>query len=638
MEKIASENERSLTALLRFLNSLAPHNVEHPAAGTLDLTFHIRSREETRDQKEAAEESDDLQKEGGGEVSGDGKDEGLEKLRMVQLKIRTTGGNCKDLVGRQLSAFFQACGVSSQFVWPKGYWDLLSPVAVAQQLAKEDAKAAAASAEVAAIQLQQKQEAKKNHPRLEAALDAINGALEAIASVPWHEALEDKKRIEDQLLAVLVADGWKVGESVKRMWAGERDVRKLCLGLDEGSAKMVARVLVHVQGNDKEHGKMVHVVEGMEGEKDAKDGVTGDEKGGAPREPLSRRFQRHKKSTLTACSTPSKATLMASPSSLRFVSTSLPPLFPVLLSLALLNVAQSFSPSSTFSASSPSSSSHAFSFPPRASSRRVLANEALLDHVPGHKNIRTLNRAIRRKQLAELSLSFFPEKGGGGAVFGPEAKEEELLGGWVGGRRLKPRHLACRGGDCPNMEMCGLGIEACWNPGLVDPGLGGPGGGGGGGREGREAREVEPREGSSERGIVCPVLHKGKVVLNDMFPANCTVEPEEEEEDEFQQDAPAGEGGGGGSGGGGGFGMGGGAGMELGEEEASAGMVGAEQVLPGAGGWAGQVFVLHNVFVDPWGLVFNASHVFRAGGCRPHLRRQKVREGGRGREGEWGGE
>ncbi|CAI7792218.1 unnamed protein product [Closterium sp. NIES-54] len=280
MEKFASENERSLTALLRFLNSLAPHNVEHPAAGTLDLTFHIRSREEIQDQKEGVEESADSQKEGGGEVAGGGKNEGLEKLRKVQLRIRTTGGNCKDLVGRQLSAFFQDCGVSSEFLWPKGYWDLLSPAAIAHELAKEDAKAAAASAEVAAIQQQQKQEAKKNHPRLEAALDAINGALEAIASVPWHEALEDKKRIEDQLLAVLVADGWKVGESVKRMWAGERDVRKLCLGLDEGSAKMVARVLVHVQGNDKEHGKMVYVVEGMEGEKEIKDGVSGDEEGG----------------------------------------------------------------------------------------------------------------------------------------------------------------------------------------------------------------------------------------------------------------------------------------------------------------------------------------------------------------------
>ncbi|CAI7839179.1 unnamed protein product [Closterium sp. NIES-53] len=249
MEKFASENERSLTALLRFLNSLAPHNVEHPAAGTLDLTFHIRSREEIQDQKEGVEESADSQKEGGGEVAGGGKNEGLEKLRKVQLRIRTTGGNCKDLVGRQLSAFFQDCGVSSEFLWPKGYWDLLSPAAIAHELAKEDAKAAAASAEVAAIQQQQKQEAKKNHPRLEAALDAIN-------------------------------DGWKVGESVKRMWAGERDVRKLCLGLDEGSAKMVARVLVHVQGNDKEHGKMVYVVEGMEGEKEIKDGVSGDEEGG----------------------------------------------------------------------------------------------------------------------------------------------------------------------------------------------------------------------------------------------------------------------------------------------------------------------------------------------------------------------
>ncbi|CAI5483496.1 unnamed protein product [Closterium sp. Yama58-4] len=278
MEKIASENDRSLTALLRFLNSLAPHNVEHPAAGTLDLTFHIRSSEEIREKK--AEISSDPQKEEGGELAGVGKDGVLGKLRKVQLRIRTTGGNCKDLVGRQLSAFFQDCGVPSEFVWPKGYWDLLSPVAVTQQLAKEDAKAAAATAEVAAIQQQQKQEEKKNHPRLEAALDAINGALEAIASVPWHEALEDKKRIEDQLLTVLVADGWKVGESVKRIWAGERDVRKLCLGLDEGSAKMVARVLGHVKGNDKEHGKMVYVVEGMEEEKEAKDGVSGDEKGG----------------------------------------------------------------------------------------------------------------------------------------------------------------------------------------------------------------------------------------------------------------------------------------------------------------------------------------------------------------------
>ncbi|GJP70793.1 hypothetical protein CLOP_g1695 [Closterium sp. NIES-67] len=321
-------------------------------------------------------------------------------------------------------------------------------------------------------------------------------------------------------------------------------------------------------------------------------------------------------------------------SSLPFFPTSLSSLIPLLLSLFLLNAApSSSSPSSPSSSSTSSSSRGSSSFPLKAIPRRSLANEALLDHVPGHKNIRTLNRAIRRKQLAELSLSFFPAKGGGGAVFGPEAREEELLGGWVGGRRLRPRHLACRGGNCPNMEMCGLGIEACWNPGLVDPGLGGDGGegegggtgeGGGGGRQGREGRKLQVSGKNSERGVVCPPLHGVKLSLNDVFLANCTVEPEEEEE-EFQQEAPGGGEGTSGfgmGGGGAGGGMGGGE-MELGEEEGSAGLAGRERLLPGMGGWAGQVFVLHNVFVDPWGLVFNASHVFRAGGCRPHLRRQK---------------
>ncbi|GJP70794.1 hypothetical protein CLOP_g1696 [Closterium sp. NIES-67] len=285
MEHLAAANERSLNSLLRFLNSLAPHNLEHPPAGTMDLTFHIRSQEGIRE----GEEEGRRQEGGDGGVAagtgGSASGEGSASLRNVQLRIRTTGGNCKDLVGRQLSDFFRACGVSSQFVWPEGYWNLLSPATVAKQLAKEGAEAAAASAKAAKAQQQQQQQQKdrKNQPGLEAALDALDGALAAIASAPWHESLEDKKRFEDQLLAVLVADGWKVRESVKRMWAGERDVRKLSLGLDEGSARMVGRVLRHAEGNDKEHGKMIYLAEGMEeilkGEGDAGGGGGGGEMG-----------------------------------------------------------------------------------------------------------------------------------------------------------------------------------------------------------------------------------------------------------------------------------------------------------------------------------------------------------------------
>ena len=48
-------------------------------------------------------------------------------------------------------------------------------------------------------------------------------------------------------LAQLEDNGWRVGEAVRRIWAGERDPGALCQGLDGDSARVVQRVLELVE-------------------------------------------------------------------------------------------------------------------------------------------------------------------------------------------------------------------------------------------------------------------------------------------------------------------------------------------------------------------------------------------------------
>ena len=79
--------------------------------------------------------------------------------------------------------------------------------------------------------------------------------LEALATLPWHEDEADRSRIKRQLLHTLEEDGWKVGEGVCRIWAGERELVNVAIGVDEASVEVLKGVLFHTKRYDAEFGK-----------------------------------------------------------------------------------------------------------------------------------------------------------------------------------------------------------------------------------------------------------------------------------------------------------------------------------------------------------------------------------------------
>ncbi|GAQ81228.1 hypothetical protein KFL_000740290 [Klebsormidium nitens] len=91
-EKMLETNTRSAGQLLAFLDSIQPQAKGYPKTAAYALNFFV--------------------------VDG-------EAIREVQLKFRTTGGDCKKQVREDFSQFFRECGVAQSFRWSIGSWGAL---------------------------------------------------------------------------------------------------------------------------------------------------------------------------------------------------------------------------------------------------------------------------------------------------------------------------------------------------------------------------------------------------------------------------------------------------------------------------------------------------------------------------------
>lgn len=49
------------------------------------------------------------------------------KFHEVELELRTTGGDCRNLVSRNLGDFFKTCGLPEKFSWAEGQY-IFSPL------------------------------------------------------------------------------------------------------------------------------------------------------------------------------------------------------------------------------------------------------------------------------------------------------------------------------------------------------------------------------------------------------------------------------------------------------------------------------------------------------------------------------
>lgn len=85
-------NQESFSRFQAFLDDVRDKDTAPPRAGLHSYRFFLKTKEDGRFQE-------------------------------VALELRTTGGDCRNLVQRSLEAFFKECGLPEKFVWAEGDWD-----------------------------------------------------------------------------------------------------------------------------------------------------------------------------------------------------------------------------------------------------------------------------------------------------------------------------------------------------------------------------------------------------------------------------------------------------------------------------------------------------------------------------------
>ena len=189
-------NERSLSELTGFLS-----NVSNAGGGVgkedflpaqkIKMEFFVQQQQQ--------------QQQGGGDAS--------PQLRKIDFKLRTTGGDCKHLVQRQLVELFEIAGVSNpHFVWDDKFWktqDALVPQDWSKDEEGEDGEQQAGGKGEEGRR--RSTAAAATAPRtLEQILADLDPVLQAIAAVPW---LPESDRISSfvriKAFGDLEAQGWR---------------------------------------------------------------------------------------------------------------------------------------------------------------------------------------------------------------------------------------------------------------------------------------------------------------------------------------------------------------------------------------------------------------------------------------------
>jgi len=85
-------NQESFSRFQAFLDDVRDKNTAPPRAGLHAYRFYLKT-----------------------------KDDGL--FQEVALELRTTGGDCRNVVQRSLEGFFKQCGLPEKFIWAEGDWN-----------------------------------------------------------------------------------------------------------------------------------------------------------------------------------------------------------------------------------------------------------------------------------------------------------------------------------------------------------------------------------------------------------------------------------------------------------------------------------------------------------------------------------
>jgi len=167
-------NEESLSALTGFLSNVSNPEEDFMPAQKIAMKFYVQ---------------DD------------------EQLKQVNFQLRTTGGDCKNLVKKQLTALFESVGVPQpEFTWDDKFWK--SQESLERQNWDDD--------EDDDAEVHQAAQAPRT---VEEILQAMDPILQAIAAVPW---LNENDRIsvfvKTKAFDDLEAQGWKNLKPAAEVW------------------------------------------------------------------------------------------------------------------------------------------------------------------------------------------------------------------------------------------------------------------------------------------------------------------------------------------------------------------------------------------------------------------------------------
>ena len=236
----ARANGDALAQLQGTLDGVRKRRERLPGAGVRRLRFYVR---------------DDARAEG---------------VRDVGFTLRTTGGDCRNVVRRDLGKLFEQVGIERDFAWGEGDWSATRAEdededARERERGAGEATTSSAREEVAQAYREQTSTTRGGGTRardVREALKALDPALEGVAAVAWlRDASENadegerKRIVMYEVIPHLVREGWNLkGETLEAIWRGERDEKVLLDGLDGGSALAVASILKHTKNLERMYG------------------------------------------------------------------------------------------------------------------------------------------------------------------------------------------------------------------------------------------------------------------------------------------------------------------------------------------------------------------------------------------------
>jgi hypothetical protein len=206
-----------------------------------------------------------------------------EGVRMVSQNFKTTGGDCRNLVAKQLEHLFESVGVPSTFEWGPGDWTHdpesaenarnrgaapadLDPYSTARDgsggspaRARDETDASWDPESSSERDASFSRSERKRRADLHGALRVNDKLFEAIAAVPWipEPRGDDRVRaINDEIVPRLSKEGWRISRDVvERIWRGERDDAAVMHGVDAASGLALSAIVRHSRNFDRVYGK-----------------------------------------------------------------------------------------------------------------------------------------------------------------------------------------------------------------------------------------------------------------------------------------------------------------------------------------------------------------------------------------------